>query len=119
MKTRIFILIISLTAVFTSCKKDRDIEKPSAPTVMEELQVPSNFDWKTTRDIQLTLVANTNGIAEVTNMKGIAYQKAYLTSAVPYVMKLTLPTYEKNVGVKFMGQTQTIELTSSILSISF
>jgi hypothetical protein len=95
MKKITIIIAIALTIVFTSCKKDRFDNIDPKPVNMEELTVPSNFDWKTTKDIQLTMSAPSNGIVEVSNSQNIAYQKAFLTPGTTYTMKLTLPTYEK------------------------
>ncbi len=118
MKKIIFLSLISLVFVFSSCKKDR-FDEPKAPEKMEELAVPANFDWKTTKDIQLTLSANASGIVEVTNSQGVAYQKAFLTPSLPYTLKLTVPTYEKNVKAKFLGQEQSIVLSGNNLTINF
>lgn len=119
MKTRIFIMIFGLAAIFTSCKKDRTIEEPSAPTKMDELQVPASFNWKTTKDYNLTLTAPLAGIAEVANAGGVAYQKAYLSANQAYTLKLTLPAYEKAVKLSFKGQTVDLALSANTLQYSF
>jgi hypothetical protein len=119
MKNIAFIFVVALTIVFTSCKKDRFDNTDPKPEKMEELKVPSNFDWKTTKDIQLTLSAPSNGIVEVTNSQNIAYQKAFLTPGQTYTMNLTLPTYETKVKIRFMGQEVLIELTGSLINHSF
>jgi hypothetical protein len=119
MKKLAFLLMIGMAILFTSCKKDR-IENPDTkPDTMEELQVPSDFSWKTTKDYSLTLSANANGIAEVNNNIGISYQKAYLSPGQAYTMKLTVPAYEKSVIVKFNGEQKTIELTTAVLTMQF
>ncbi|KAF0129832.1 MAG: hypothetical protein FD155_2076 [Bacteroidetes bacterium] len=119
MKKLAFLLTIGMAILFTSCKKDR-IENPdTTPDTMEELQVPADFSWKTTKDYSLTLSANANGIAEVNNTSGISYQKAYLSTGQAYTMKLTVPAYEKNVIIKFNGEQKTIELTSLTITVQF
>ncbi len=119
MKKIAFLLAITLTVFFTSCKKDRfDYNEPK-PENMEELTIPSSFDWKTTKDIQLTLTAQSNGIVEVTNSQGIAFQKAFLMPNQPYTMKLTVPSYEKTVKLKFLGQEASLELGIASLSYQF
>lgn len=119
MKKLAFLLMIGMAVLFTSCKKDR-IENPDTkPDTMEELQVPSDFSWKTTKDFSLTLSANASGIAEVNNASGISYQKAYLSTGQAYTMKLTVPAYEKSVKVKFLGQEAELQLSASTLSYQF
>lgn len=119
MKKIALLITVGIALIFTSCKKDR-VENPvEKPNTMEELQIPANFNWKTTKDYSLTLNANGNGIVEVSNATGAAYQKAYLSSGVAYTMKLTVPAYEKSVRIKFQGQSTTLELTSSVLQHQF
>lgn len=79
---------------------------------MEDLRVPDGFDWKTTKDYFLTLTSPTNEIVEVTNSSNIVYQKAYLTSGIPYTMKLTLPAYETLIYLKFGNTSTCLELNS-------
>ncbi len=112
MKKLILLSLIALVFVFSSCKKDR-FDEPKAPEKMEELTVPASFDWKTTKDFSLTLIAPTNGIVEVANSQGIAYQKAFLTPGQAYNMKLTLPSYESSIVLKHLGQTVTLQLSGS------
>jgi hypothetical protein len=119
MKKIALLLTIGFALTFTSCKKDK-VENPvSKPNTMEELQVPASFNWKTTKDISLTLTGNGNGLVEVANATGVAYQKAYLSSGVAYTMKLTVPSYEKTVQLKFLGQTASLELTANVLQYQF
>lgn len=119
MKKIAFLTAIAFTIAFTSCKKDRFDDNNQKPENMEELTVPSSFDWKTTKDIQLTLSAPSSGIVEVTNSQDAAYQKAFLTSGATYTMKLTVPTYEKTVKVKFLGQEVNLEISSISLTHIF
>ncbi len=50
-------MMIAGTLFFFSCQKDSIDEQPnpSSPTSMSDLVVPSNFDFKTTQDIQLNV----------------------------------------------------------------
>jgi|AntAceMinimDraft_16_1070373.scaffolds.fasta_scaffold02551_4 hypothetical protein len=117
MKKIILFTIIGLGLMFTSCRKDR-IE-PTVPTTMEKLAVPSNFNWKTTKDYQITLTGYTNGIAEVSNLSGTPYLKAYLATNQAYTTKLTVPTYEKQINIKFMGKTVKIDLGATAINYNF
>ena len=119
MKKITLLLTIGLALAFTSCKKDKVEDPISKPNTMEELQIPASFNWKTTKDISLTLSGNANGLVEVTNSAGVAYQKAYLSSGVAYTMKLTVPSYEKTVQLRFLGQTASLELTTDVMQYQF
>jgi len=105
----------------SSCKKDNYIE-PSATTVetMDELVVPSDFNWKTTRDYQFNVTTASNGIATITSENGnVIYLKAFITANEAYTMKIALPSYEKKVQISFKGQTEILELTGTTLNHQF
>lgn len=117
MKKIVFFMVIAVLATLYSCRKDRF--EPNQPKNMEELNVPANFDWKTTKDYTITLTANAAGMVEVANAGNVAYQRAFLVAGAPYAMKLTLPTYEKAVKLKFQGKTVDLNLSGTSLSYQF
>ena len=119
MKKIIFLSAIATIIFLSSCKKDRMFDEPQAPQTMEELTVPNSFDWKTTKEVNLTLTAQASGIVEVANSQLVAYQKAFLNPGSAYTMKLTVPTYEKSIKLRFLGQEATLEITGSTLSYTF
>ncbi|KAF0129834.1 MAG: hypothetical protein FD155_2078 [Bacteroidetes bacterium] len=113
----LFIFII-LSVVFFSCRKDTP-QPDTTPDKMEELVVPDNFNWKTTKSFQLELTGSSSGIVIVANQDGIPYQKAYLSTNLAYMMKITVPAYEQNIRLLFAGKDVTLELTSEYLSYRF
>jgi hypothetical protein len=113
------LLFFTLFLSFVSCRKDIPIFQDETPKTMEELKVPSGFDWKTTKQVELTLTGSSNGIVTVTSLNGTSYQKAFLSVNQAYTMKLTVPSYEKTVRLLFLGQQVTLELTGSSLSYNF
>jgi hypothetical protein len=115
MKRVAFILLIASVAL-TACRKDR--LEPKTPDSMEQLQVPANFDWKTTKDYKITFTAAQSGIVQLVNSNNIAYQKAFLTSQQSYVMQLTLPSFEKSVVVRFGGKDTALNLNSTMLTVN-
>ena len=116
---KLFFIIAGLAVVLSSCKKDRIFDEPKAPQTMEELTVPSSFDWKTTKEVNLTLSAPASGIVEVANSQLVAYQKAFLNPGTAYTMKLTVPSYEKNLKLRFLGQEASLEITGNNLTYTF
>ena len=119
MKSSIYFSVILSLIVLSSCKKDPMLDEPKAPQTMEELTVPANFDWKTIKEITISLSSSENGIVEVTNTQNVAYQKAFLSVGQVYNMKLSVPTYEKNIKIRFMGQEILLELNGTSFSHSF
>lgn len=115
MKRAAFILILAVLAM-TSCKKDRF--EPKTPDTMEQLQVPANFDWKTTRDYQITFNPVQSGLVQVVNNNNVVYQRAFLITQQSYVMKLTLPSFEKAIVVRFGGKDSALNLNSTNLTVN-
>ncbi len=117
---KLLLLLFSVSILFSACNRNTDDNPdPTSPPTMEDLNVSDSFNWKTTKDYKLELTGNTDNMIEVASDKGIAYQKAYLKANVAYTMNLTLPSYEKSVILKYMGQEVTIELSSENLSYEF
>jgi hypothetical protein len=117
-KTLLYSIILVIT--FAACKKDDFI--PTDDTQIKstgDLKISDSFDWKTTRDFNLTVTANEIGIVEVTNMDGSPYLKFFVQAGIATTMKLTTPTFEKSVQLKYMGQKITLELTETELSFQF
>lgn len=117
MKKIAFFLMIAVLASLYSCRKDRF--EPNTPSSMEELKVPANFDWKTTKDYTFTFQAGSAGLVSVNSKNGNVYHLAYLVQGSPYTIKLTLPTYEKRVVLVFKDQTAEVELTGSVINRQF
>ena len=121
MKNKI-ILLASLVLVifFSSCKKDNNYDPKPIINSMESLNVPTDFNWKTARDYQINISSSSAGIAVLTSEDGtVIYQKAFVTGAQAYQMKVALPTYLEKVKVSFKGQAEIIELTSTTISHQF
>ncbi len=114
------ILLFSLLVLTTACsKKTTNDPDPVPPQNMEDLDIKSGFDWKTTKDIQLTLTARASNIVDVQSDEGKSYQKAFLAADVPYTMKLTVPSYEESVILSFMGKEVNLELNNSTINYEF
>ncbi len=118
MKTlvRLSIAMIIFTA---SCAKapisdnTQDVDDPTTPKVkgMEDMNVSANFNWKTYKDVNLNLTGTENSIVKVSSEDGVIYQKAYLRND-SYQMKLTVPAYEKNVKISYMGKEVSLDISS-------
>lgn len=117
MKKLVLISLFLTAVVMTSCRKDHF--EPNAPRTMEELKVPANFNWGTTKDYTITFTTNVAGLVEVSNSAGVSYQKAFLAQSTPYAMKLSLPAYEKMVKLRFQGKTIDLPLGAPALSYQF
>lgn len=116
----ILLVLFSLSLFFTACKKEEIKEPiPVIPIGMEDLKIASDFDWKTTIEYQINLSSKQDHIVTITNNSGIAYQKVFLKANKLYTMKLSIPSYEKQVHIIFMEQDVTLELNAANLEYHF
>ena len=123
MKKASVLIFISLMFLMVSCNKAsiKPVSTPGSKTVnsMSNLQVPANFNWKTTQSINLTITANKNNLVDVTSKDGVSYQKAFLSANKAYTMKLVIPSYTKVLNLNFMGQKVTLNITSTNMKYQF
>jgi hypothetical protein len=121
MKNKIILLVsFSLIVFMSSCKKDNTNDPTPTITSMESLDVPADFNWKTTRDYQINIGTSSAGITTLSSEDGtVIYQKAFVTGSEAYQMKVSLPTYLEKVKISFKGQAEIIELTGTTISHQF
>ncbi len=111
--------VVVVTFLAASCRKDYQQTVQTTPETMNELVVPRDFDWKTTKDYQLTVTSPTGGILEIMNAQNRTYQRTYLQSGQPHTTKLCLPAYENKIELKIGNQSAQIDLNSSALNYIF
>lgn len=110
----ISIIFLSLS----SCKKDKPENITNQPST-ENIEVPDQFDWKTTKDYFITFSTSTSGLVEVSNSEGIPYQKVFLSPESTFTMKLTVPSFEKKVKIKHGAHLKELELSAAQLTVNF
>lgn len=124
----LLICIIGVVLFLSSCRKEAETSSlPNAtsvpvatqPTKTEQLKVTSDFNWKTFKDVQLTLTGTANSIVEVASTNQTVYQRAYLSKDLAYTMKLSVPAYETSVHLLYMGKDINIPLSSGTLAYKF
>jgi hypothetical protein len=113
------IFILALGFVFASCKKDKQPIEENLPQKMDNLQVPADFNWKTTTDFQFEVSSDLDGLLSVMDAEGTNYHKSVLKAGESYLVKLTLPTYLKSVQLKQMGRIKEVSLSGGILKVDF
>lgn len=128
MRKLFLLFVIGVIFCLSSCRKEAETSSlPNStattaitqPTKTEQLKVTSDFNWKTFKDIQLTLTGNANSIVEVASTNQTVYQRAYLSKDLAYTMKLSVPSYETSVHLLYMGKDVNIPLSSGILTYKF
>lgn len=136
MKKLVYLISIGFVFILSSCSKAPVIEDPTSlvtPTTisttsttdntitnLDELEVSSNFNWKTYKDVSISLTGNSNSIVEVISQDGnTVYQRVYLSMGKTYEIKLAVPTYEKQLNLKFNGQLKYVNISSGNANYTF
>ena len=130
MKNLILLIAIGVIFSLSSCRKETASSMaptqvtPATPatvqvTKTEQLKVASDFNWKTTKDILLTLTGTSNSPVEVASANNTVYQRAYLSKDLAYTMKLTVPSYETSVHLLYMGKDVSVNLSSNNIVYKF
>lgn len=118
---KLLFFIVAASLLLASCNRDRYKEQHEVDlnNSTQQLSVPQDFDWKTSTDHTITIKSASAGMLDVTNSDGKVYQQAYIHADKAFEMKLTVPTWEKSLQVKFRGKKQPLELTGSHILLNF
>lgn len=121
---KIKLLIISALLLGTSCKKDLvdqyELIKPKTSTTKtSDLKVSKDFDWKTTKEINLNLIGYANSPVTILDADGAIVQKAFLKTDQEYLTILSVPAYQNSVKLLYMGQEVTLELNQKNITYKF
>jgi len=112
-----------LVILITGCHKDLEVMQPQTAgenvTSMDQLKVASDFNWKTTQDVELTLTATTRSTVVIKSATGVVYQKALLIPGEQYTSILTLPTYETELTFMFNGKPLVMPIANKKITHSF
>lgn len=115
---------IFFTAILASCNRSLDIVDPPAKK-MDDLNIPSAFNWKTTKEVTLTVNINFLGTPSQQYSKVVVHLDNPLTGGAvlsqgsvglnaPYAGILSLPSYVSKIYIKLIypdGQEQLSEVT--------
>jgi hypothetical protein len=122
MKTRVItfsFLSAMLILVFTGCRKDLEDVKPMEQEqkveTMGQLKVSDNFDWNTTRDIDLVLTSPKQATVVIQSASGDVYEKALLIPGETYTSVLSVPSYEKELTMLFDGKKTVVQVSGNKL----
>lgn len=120
------LVVIAAAFTFVACKapssSNNDIDNSGVSTAsetMNEIRVPSSFNWKTYSDVEITIESDSTGIMQVVSKSGTIYYQANLNGNDVHSFKLPMPAYETEVLVKFRGQEVPLSLNSGTLNYSF
>jgi len=115
----ILLLFITIIVATTSCKKDTIDPVTPEPETFDEIVFPSDFDWKTYKDITVSVTGYATSILEIKSAEGVVYQKLVLQKNTSYSGEITVPAYETEVNLVYMGQEVSFELSRGSISHQF
>ena len=110
---KIIILALIATALFSSCMKTEFIVPPAvAVESVDDLIVASDFDWKTTQDLNISVVLPNDGNIQsliITNSSGTKrYFQGYPHDGSRTVnTKITIPSYLSELRLTYNGADAT------------
>ena len=120
--SKIFLIAIIGVVIFSSCRKEMvqpTLTDSKKPQNMSELVASPSFDWKTTKDYQITLTGNYNEVVTIKSANGIVFHKGFMKSGAAYKIGITIPASEKSVHFIYHGQDVVCALNQTIISYSF
>lgn len=119
-KTILLIVMITIIALFTSCKKD-NIDPPTIqkPQSMNELVASPTFDWKTTKDYHFSIKGINDGVLKIISDNGVVYHRGNMKANTVYSINISLPSYEKSVRLVYWGNEINCVLTQTIINYTF
>jgi len=122
---KILLLVIVVLFSLTACQKDwdqivEDNQVNEEVTSMSEMVVSSEFDWKTTKDVDINFSGiDKNDVIYVKSIDGDVYLKEIVKSGVNYSTKITIPTYTSEVNVIYKGSLTKIPISENEINYKF
>ena len=123
MKTnKLFLILIIGLVIFSSCKKEQ-VQPPtvdsSKPKNMNELVANTAFDWKTTKDYQISINGNYNEVVTIKSANGVVFHKGFLKAGNTYKVNISLPAGEKNIHLIYHGADVECKLIQASINYTF
>lgn len=120
-KLIITIAIISLG--LTACQKFEPIQPENTGEtenkMLAEANIDENFDWKTTKNVEVTLTGSVNDVVKVKASNGDIYHKAFLLKGNTYVTRITMPTFENEVTLSYNGKNVSVPVDNNKIEHTF
>ncbi len=121
-KLKTLVVMIIGVVILSSCRKE--VVQPTAtvatkPQNMNELVASPTFDWKTTKDYQLTLTGNYNEVVTIKSVSGVIFHKGFMKTGTSYKVSLTIPASEKSIHLIYHGKDIVYNLIQTVINYSF
>lgn len=115
MKKLCILLLSIILIIFNSCKNDPFLDSGNSEPI-NNLNVNSDFDWRTSEEVLINISAMPRGVVKITSRDGsILYNKGFNTVAGLYSVIINVPTYITHIAVN----SQLVELNSNEVNYNF
>jgi len=126
MKTlKLFLFVLLASSILVSCKKDIDSEQHKADKTAD-LNVPAGFDWKTTKDLNLSIALPVDGFYPLQskisifngnpNQKGTLILEASISREQDLSQTLRIPAYLQSLYLLLETSTGATHLVEAPIS---
>ena len=126
MKSNVYKLgftLLIITIIMLSCRKDIYDVTPdqSSPKIksMSELKASSDFNWKTTQNVDLELTAAVKSSMIIKSSTGVVFHKALLQAGESYKTSITIPNYLKELSFVLNGVSYILKIENNKVLYSF
>ena len=119
---KVALYFVAIIFFITACYKWDQIEENQAngeATSISNMVINSDFNWKTIKNIAVSLKSNSSNIVYIKSIEGNVYHKAFLSSTENYVTKISLPTYVSEVILEQSGTIITFSITEDKINYTF
>lgn len=113
----IFVFLIGWILIFSGCKKIEVTEPDNS--ALDEITVNESFDWKTSKSINLYLTGYASNLARIVSSTGSIYQTVFLNQNERMKVTISIPSYETNVRLLYMGQEIDVPITTTEIEYIF
>ncbi|MCX6282625.1 MAG: hypothetical protein NTW31_00065 [Bacteroidetes bacterium] len=86
---------------------------------MSDLKVSSDFNWKTTQNIDLELTSPSKASLVIKSASGVIFHKALLQGGETYKTSITIPNYMKELNIVVNGVTSVLKIENNRVIHSF
>ncbi|MBC8315446.1 MAG: hypothetical protein ISR57_05495 [Bacteroidales bacterium] len=120
---KLAIVFVASLLIFAGCKKNLEVMEPTPSpaqvTEMANMQVNPEFDWKTVKTVQVSILSNANAVLYIKASDGSAYYKALIPSGKIYYVEITIPSHAKDVTLELAGQHATVPVENGKINYMF
>ena len=123
MKKILILIMIVTSALLFSC--DKNSTTPDTKKSTTDLVVPSSFDWKTSKNIEMYIVGE-SGVNNILNTFYIKsangdtiYYNDVLNMNIDYTIKINVPTTETMLVIVYGAIEKELDLTSNTITFNY